>query len=51
MLLDFNNITGLLNRQTEIFNELIDIILLCNIYCVYIFGIYYNIYYCHNIIM
>jgi hypothetical protein len=31
MLLDSNNITGLLNRQIEIFSELIDIILLCNI--------------------
>jgi hypothetical protein len=28
MLLDSNNITGLLNRQTELFNRLIDIIII-----------------------
>jgi hypothetical protein len=30
ILLDSNNITELLNRQTEIFRELIDIIILMN---------------------
>jgi hypothetical protein len=51
ILLDSNNITGSLNRQTELFSELIDIVILMNNIIVqyllfdtiFIFDIYYNI--------